>query len=111
MESGAGGTRSDVWRMIAVAALIVGAALLVSSWLSFNQFGLSRGLYPGASRAEVTFWYSVPAFEAGLMIGLLSMAPWRDLDRLLGRLNLLIWLPCGVNYVITFALVLTRAFI
>jgi hypothetical protein len=79
--------------------------------LSFNQFGRSRGLYLGASHVEVTFWYSLPAFEAGLMIGLLSRVPWADLDRLLGRLITFVWIANGVNCVILFALVWTGAFI
>lgn len=99
-----------VWP-IAGRVLAVESYYLFWSWEAFNQFGLNRGLgYPRvASREEISFWFTVPVFQAGLVLGLLVAFARCGLDRLLLLLNLAVWAKLAVNVGIIGSLVMTGA--
>lgn len=90
-------------RVLAAAALAVGVYLLVLSWGTYYQFGLSRSLgYPRVSHEEIAFWYAFPGFQAGLLLGLLLALAGRGIGRLLVVLNLVVWAAIMVYMLIIF---------
>jgi hypothetical protein len=92
--------------VLAAATLAVGVYLLVLSWGTYYQFGLSRGLgYPRVSHEEIAFWYVLPGFQAGLLLGLLLALAGRGIGRLLVVLNLVVWAAIVVYALIIFWLI------
>lgn len=84
--------------VFAVAALVVGGALLVSSWELFNQFAVNRTpAYPAGWHVEIMFWYALPGFQAGVLVGLLPWAAARRVRRSLVVMSLVVWGEIAVN--------------
>lgn len=84
--------------LLAAAALAAGGYILVASWATFNRFAVTRSLaYPPGWHAEILFWYALPAFEAGVLTGLLPLAMSRGVGGLLRVLSVAVWTEVAVN--------------
>lgn len=85
------------WLLQAVA-FAAGGFLLQALWQLFNEFAFngSRG---DKSWSWVTmFWYALPGFEAGLLVGLLPFAVSRGMRlHVLSVLNRAVWAENVVN--------------
>jgi hypothetical protein len=90
------------YRIVASLTLALGVYVLLLFWETFAGFGANRSLV--ATRAEVAFWYGLPALQAGLDLDLLLAFLGRGIGRLLIVLNLALWAEFAFNLCIIFAL-------
>jgi hypothetical protein len=91
---------------LATAALALGVYVLFDFWQGFNEFAINRGLgYPSGWHFEIMFWYALPGFQAGVLVGMLPFGISRGLLGLLLVLNLVVWIENVINFGIIFYLV------
>jgi hypothetical protein len=87
------------------AALTAGGLVLFGMWKLFNElaFNGSRG---DTSWSWVTmFWYALPGFEAGVLVGLLPAAASRGPRRVLVVLTRMVWAANAVNIALVWFLI------
>lgn len=88
---------------LAAMLLLAGGYWLFWAWAAFNRFGVTRSLayeLPPGRQAEIMFWYALPGFQLGLLLGLLLALAPRRVGRLLVVLNLAVWAELAVNVLI-----------
>ncbi|MBI4492384.1 MAG: hypothetical protein HY690_06280 [Chloroflexi bacterium] len=96
--------------VLGAAVLAAGSYILVGFWSTFNRFGVVRSLgRPPEWDAEIMFWYALPGFQAGLLVGLLLGFVRLGVGPLLLVLNLAVWAELAVNVGIIAYLVLRGA--
>lgn len=87
--------------------LVVGVSLLQANWELFNAFAVNRRpAYPAGWAFEIMFWYALPGFQAGVLVGLLPFAASRGIGiHALTVLNRAVWAEILLNMAIFWFLV------
>jgi hypothetical protein len=102
-----------IGKLVRTIILLVGICILVYSWINLDQIALNRSLgYPEwVSRTEITFWYSLSAIEAGILLGSVA-AFWRhSVGHTVILLTIIVWICALVNIFILALLLIGGSFL